>query len=354
MKRFLRSLVATRRAQIISGAVVVVIIATTAGFALLGRADSKITANTHPRSTSTTVAPTTTRPRPKGVIAPLTGVRDLTGQATHRPALTIKIGNTREARPQKGLDQADVIYEEVVEGGATRLLAIFQSQVPDVVGPIRSVRRTDQGVVRPIGGIFVYSGGAPISVSSIRTAPVTLVDETHAGSAMFRDHSRSAPHNLFGRPAELFKFGGHPVPTPALFGYRPSQLSVPGTPVAGMTVGFDFPVSYEWDAARETWDRSIFGRADLLASGVQEAPRNVVVLLVHYDGGAGVEGSEAQLVGNGDAVVFTGGHRITASWSRDDPARPVSLRDQSGNVVRLTPGQTWVELAPIGTAVTTP
>lgn len=323
-----------------------------AGFALFGGGDSKKSATTTSTrastSTSTTAAPL------RGVIAPLTGVRDVTSGAARRPALTVKIENTPLARPQIGLDQADVIYEEVVEYNITRLLAIFQSHVPGVVGPVRSVRRTDQGVVTPIGGIFAYSGGAQYAITSIRTAPVTLVDETRAGDAMFRDHSRKKPHNLFGRPAALFAFGGTPVPPPPIFAYRGTHARVTGTTVTHVDVGFanGYAVSYEWNKKHKSWDRSIFGHTDLVASGVQESPRNVVALFVNYSGGAVVIGAEAELVGEGDAVVFTGGHRINARWVRPDRSQPIRLRDTSGAVVRLTPGQTWVELAPIGTPVT--
>src|SRR5216110_2587366 len=91
--------------------------------------------------------------------APLTGLPDPHGVANHRPAITVKVNNT-DARPQAGIDQADVVYEEVVEGGYTRLAAIFNSHAPGKAGPVRSVRRTDQSIVWPIGGVFVYSGGA--------------------------------------------------------------------------------------------------------------------------------------------------------------------------------------------------
>lgn len=344
----------TRTQLLIAGVVAVVIVASVAAVALTGgkhgkRAAVSTTTSTHASTTTTTAAP-----RPGGVIAPLTGVRDATSGAAHRPALTIKVENTPAARPQIGLDQADVIYEEVVEGQITRLLAIFQSQVPDVVGPVRSVRRTDQSVVTPIGGLFVYSGGAAYAVNSIRTAPVTLVDETRAGSAMFRDHSRQAPHNLYAHPAKLFAFGGTPVPPPHLFTYRTAHQAVPGVVVTHATVGFGggYGVSYAWDPVHQMWDRSIFGHTDLLESGVQEAPRNVVVMFVHYDGGVGVIGSEADLVGSGDAIVFTAGHEITGRWVRPDRVRPAQFVDSAGATVRLTPGQTWVELAPTGTPVT--
>jgi Protein of unknown function (DUF3048) N-terminal domain/Protein of unknown function (DUF3048) C-terminal domain len=344
-----RRLVRNRRVQIIAGAVVAVLVAVTAGIALVGGSGHRAATTTVPRATSTTH---TIADRPGGVIAPLTGLRDLTSGSAHRPALTIKIENTNLADPQIGLQQADVVYEEVVEGQITRLLAIFQSHVPPVVGPVRSVRRTDQGVVTPIGGIFVYSGGAPYAVTSIRTAPVTLVDETRAGSAMFRDQSREKPHNLYGRPPQLFAIGGAPVPPPPLFKYRAAHAKVGGVAVTQLNVGFGghFSVSYQWDAKHAFWNRSV-DRPDYAASGVK-TPRNVVVMFVHYAGGVGLIGSEAELVGQGDAVVFTAGHRIIGRWVRPDRARPAQFFDTAGKAVRLTPGQTWVELAPIGIPVT--
>ena len=123
--------------------------------------------------------------------APLTGLPDKKGVSFKRPAVTVKINNT-DAAKQYGVDQADVVYEEVVEGQYTRLAAIFNSHAPDRVGPVRSVRRTDQSLVWPIGGIFAYSGGAQYAIDSINTAPVKQLDETRAGAMMFRDGLETA------------------------------------------------------------------------------------------------------------------------------------------------------------------
>ena len=119
----------------------------------------------------------------------------------------------------RSLDAADVVWEEVVEGQITRFLAMFQSRSPGAVGPIRSVRLTDPNIVWPVGGIFAFSGGAKYALDGISRAPVTLVDESRAGAAMYRDGSRRAPHNLYGRGDALFAKGGTPVPPPALFTY---------------------------------------------------------------------------------------------------------------------------------------
>src|ERR1035441_9642314 len=151
----------------------------------------------HKTTTTPTTTPTTTTTLPQYPTAPLTGVVDPSGTALKRPALTVKVENTPQALPQWGIDQADVVYEEIVNGGITRLAAIFNSQAPAKVGPVRSVRPTDTQVVWPLGGVFAYSGGAPYAVASISTAPVKLIDESSAGTAMFRDPNLYAPHNLF-------------------------------------------------------------------------------------------------------------------------------------------------------------
>src|SRR5689334_6654485 len=129
-------------------------------------------------------------------VAPLTGLTD-TNNANKRCAITVKIDNTEAGHPKYGVEDADVVYEEVVEGGYTRLAAIFNSHTPDRVGPVRSVRKTDQSLVWPIGGVFAYSGGAPYAIASINTAPVVRLDETRAGALMFRDHARVPPVNLY-------------------------------------------------------------------------------------------------------------------------------------------------------------
>ncbi len=176
---------------------------------------SKDSGSHRAQGSSTTTTTTTTVAPP---IAPLTGLSDSSKESITRPALTVKIENTPEARPQSGLDGADVVYEEVVEGGITRFAAIFNSKVPDSIGPIRSTRAMDPNIVWPVGGIFAYSGGADVNVTAIKAAPVAAIDETAAGGAMFRN-SRPAPHNLYGKTAQLFALGGKPVPPSPLFQY---------------------------------------------------------------------------------------------------------------------------------------
>lgn len=297
--------------------------------------------------------PTTTTAKPPPV-APLTGLPDPTGVAQSRSLVSIKIDNDSNlARPQTGIDQADVVWDEVVEGEGTRFLAMYQSQSPDVVGPVRSVRRTDPLIVWPLGGIFAYSGGAKYAVDAISEAPVKLVDESAAGDAMFRDSGRQPPHNLYARPAKLFTLGGQPAPPPALFTYASAPVTS-GPAVASVRIAFgnqEFAPTYTWEAGSGTWLRSTRDGPFLAKSGAQIGPKNVIVLPVAYAGGVGQIGAEAQLVGQGAVKVFSNGHEIDGTWTRADKAQRIEFKDSGGKPIALTPGTTWVELPDVGYAI---
>jgi hypothetical protein len=302
------------------------------------------------KPTKPVVSTTTTVPPPP--VAPETGLPDPSGQSLTRPALWVKIENLDEARPQSGLNVADVVYEQVTEGDITRFIALFNSQIPDVLGPIRSVRVMDADVVTPLGGIFVYSGGIPETVAVINAAPVNTVDESKAGDAMFRDNSRQAPHNLYGRGPGLVALGGQPVPPPPLFQYLSGTQKFPGDGVIAFNVGFasGFDVNYAYDPTTNTFKRSTENTPFVDASGEQIAPTNVVVQFVGccVDGN---EGARYQTVGSGEAWVFSSGKLVKGTWQRSDRSQVTKFLDAAGQPIKLTPGRTWVEFAPAGTPV---
>jgi hypothetical protein len=295
---------------------------------------------------TTTTSPTTTTTLKSVPVAPLTGLPDPRGLTKHHAALTIKIDNTPEAMPQYGIEDADVVYEEIVEGGITRLAAIFNSQLPTQVGPVRSVRRTDREIVFPIRGLFAFSGGAEYALRSIATAPVKLFTEANAGAAMFRDAARYPPHNLFANAVLLMKMDAKPQPPRPLFTYAPANAKQLGAPVSSFVVGFEngFAASYSWDTKTKSWDRSVFGLPDVSANGARISPKNVIVMTVNYVGGVGVIDSYAQLIGSGSVEIFSGGTLQRGTWSRADLRQTTVYTATSGKVIALKPGQTWVEL----------
>jgi hypothetical protein len=298
-------------------------------------------------------SPTTTRPTtPTATIrfAPLTG---LATTAPSRAALSVDINHTPET-VTTGVDLADVVYEYVVEGGITRLVAVFNSQLPDRIGPIRSVRRTEASIVSPLGGVFAFSGGAQYALNSIDTAPVARVQESNAGAAMFRDPHGYPPNNLYGRGRLLFAKARRATAPLPLFAYRQQDTPAVGRTVSSFVVGFvsNYAVTWTWDREAATWTRSFFGRPEKGTDGVQLGAKNVVVMFGTYQGGVGTEGAQAQLLGRGNAWVFTAGKVVTGQWSRPTNTRPAQLRDAHGQTIRLTPGQTWVEILPTSYRVT--
>jgi Protein of unknown function (DUF3048) N-terminal domain/Protein of unknown function (DUF3048) C-terminal domain len=354
----------TSRSKLVIGIVVAVLVigAAALGVAVAtgGGGSSQSAATTTPttNAASPTVPPTTAPPPP---IAPLTGLPDPSGASQTRPALAVKVENTREARPQAALDQADVVYEEEVEGNITRFVAIFNSTAPETIGPVRSVRLQDPDIVWPIHGIFAYSGGAADPVAAINAAPVHAVDNNAAvangAAAMERDAPgqppRQSPHNLYGHGPQLFALGGDPKPPPPLFAYSTPGVPPPpdadlGTPVISTRIGFqgEFDASYNWDAATGTWKRFQHGEPHLVVGGDQVAPTNVVVQFTQYDGV-----SNGQTIGEGDAWIFTDGRVRKGRWIRPDREQPAHYFDANGLPILLRPGRTWVELLPANYAV---
>lgn len=317
-------------------------------------------ASGHRSSPSGPGLPAPLPPPPGG--GPLTGFAGPEGLPP-RPALVVKIDNTPPARPQAGINQADVVFEEQVEGGMTRLAAVFDSEDVDRVGPVRSARSTDIGVVGALGRpLFAYSGANNVFKAELKQAPLVDVGVDNFPGRYHRDSSRPAPENLFSSTSALAALApSDATAPPALFVYRDPDTAPSGA--GAVPVGhlhLDWPnraatVDYDWDGTAGLWRRTQSGRPHLDAAGDQVAPANVVVQFVAYRNTGLVDPAhnpvpEAQVVGNGDAWILTGGVLIPAHWSKPSAGSVTRYVDSDGTEIRLTPGRTWVELVPPGRA----
>jgi len=288
----------------------------------------------------------------------------LTGQAAPdmpvRPALAVKIENSGEARPQTGLEQADVVWEEVVEGGITRFVAVFHSQVPAEIGPIRSVRPMDPAIAAPLHGLIAFSGGQPRFVDALSASGLQILSQDKGTAGFYRKQGVApAPHNVYGTPMTLWGLadGAHSAAPPAQFKVArqadQATATVSGTPAAAVDVtmsGYSHP-QWTWDGATGTWQRAEGSKPAMARSGLQLAATNVVTLSVRLvDSGttdpAGNPVPETVLDGSGTGLVATGGKTLPVSWSKASQDAPVVLTTADGAPVQLAPGNTRVELVP--------
>lgn len=346
------------RQGVVGGAIVVLlVVAAVAALIFMGTDEEPVAA---PTSTTTTTAPITTTTEPDiGPVAPLTGLRIADGEVAARPALAVKIDNLdapkESALPQAGLPNADIVFEEIVEGNITRLVAVFQSQDPgDRVGPVRSARTTDVHLLPQLGRTLLgWSGGNAGVVASVH-ATEALIDVGHdrATSAYSRDRSREAPHNLYVDADALWGFAPDEVTAPdPLFQYRrddvmaENAVSAPGVDITWGGGVASSPVGWRWDPEAELYIRSQSGRPHLDETGENLVAQNVVVLVTPYgQSPADLRSPEALTVGGERAFVFTNGMIVRGRWSREADDVPATLTSDSGEVIRLTPGQTWIEL----------
>jgi hypothetical protein len=335
-----------RRWQIGAGAAAVVVAAVVVALVLGGGDDG----DDEVAATTTSGGPTTTSESPP--IAPLTGLPDPSGATLVRPALSAKIGNNPEARPQTGLEDADVVYEEEVEGGITRFLAVFHSRSPEAFGPIRSARAFDPEILWPIKGLFAYAGAASRNVPLVRAAPVQSFNETEAGDAVFLDRSFSngqRPNILFGRPETFWAKASDRTPPRPLFRYLAEGAVFDGEAVLAVTVPVGdggYRPTFTWDAEREVWLRSMNGQPHLARSGEQLSTDNVVIQFVPGSG------SQTSLIGEGEVVALADGRLVRGRWSRPDRDSPTRWLDAAGNDLLLPPGRTWVVLPHQGGSLT--
>jgi hypothetical protein len=364
-----RALLATTQGKIIAGLVaLVVLVGGGVVAASSGGDDSAAPTTTASTTTTTTTTPPTTPPPPPPPVYPLTGMPAVDPAVSARPTLVVKIDNSEpKSRPQIGLNQADIVYEERVEGAVTRFMAVFHSTDSVPVGPVRSARTSDIGLFKPMGTpLFAWSGANAIFAQWVREAGIVDIGYDVASGLYSRDGNRQAPHNLMldGTPTVWANaYPGATPPNSQLFSYRAQgEAPVGGTPTNGVRIVFatgpgSAPVEYVWNGAG--WARSQNGTPHLDAEGVQIAPENVVISYTPYASSGvndqfGVPIREASLVGEGEALVLTGGQAFAARWVKPALEMPTQYFDQAGAPIRLTPGRTWVALPEPGTTAFLP
>jgi len=286
---------------------------------------------------------------------PLTGVG--TQEVADRPALLVKVENSNIARPQEGLEYADVLYEVVVEGGITRYIAVYHSELPEQILPVRSARPSDIPIVTPYGGLFAYSGAQGPFIQAINAAGNQSLIFDSGVPGLARVAGRSAPHNVAGNPITLLNQANATRVSPPQGG-MPFALDVAGSSAAenGNPVGtIDVRMSniqrsvFTWDAGTGRFLRSDGATPSVQVSGARLSAVNVVLLAADYVN-SDIPGTSAVptavLTGSGRALFAADGKYIEGTWQKGGPADPFTFLDSNGQPVIFAPGNTFVQIVP--------
>lgn len=277
------------------------------------------------------------------------------------PRLALKIDNAPTAMPQQGIQEADLVFEELVEGGLTRFLAIFHTQVPEMAGPVRSGRSTDIPLLMPFdGALFGWSGANWAFRKLLDSVAVTDVGVYSKPSDYWRRTDRTTPSNLWARSEKLLRHAPDDLP-PAepIWPFR--ALGQPVTSEAEPTDGVDITwgstdVSFRWAAALGGWQRFQNGEQHLVADDdgdlVALAPENVVVQFTKYVLSNEIDSNGARIPiaqlaeGKGRAWILTDGKVIEGRWNKPNITVHTQFTDATGSTVAMAPGSTWILLVP--------
>lgn len=291
-----------------------------------------------------------------------------------QPIVVVKIENDPVVRPQTGLERADLIFEELVEGGMTRFAAIYQSDLPEQVGPVRSVRHVDVAIAEPMADAFVFSGGARRTMKFVkRKIPTTISVINEGAPGMERVSTIPAPHNIFLNMEEMLDsiaakntassgFFVRPEVKPASASPsasasgspKPSSTALTGKSVTDVGVVFSSFAgpNWKWNATDKMWMRSEGVKPFLNKDGKQFGTNNLMIIEVReidagYKGQTGGYVPRTVLTGSGRAWVLSDGKAVEVAWNKPFVDAQMELTDLDGNPFTMPTGRTWVELLPV-------
>jgi hypothetical protein len=277
---------------------------------------------------------------------PLTGL-PATGETPDHPVIVVKIDNTYASEPQVGLGKADMVVEELVEGGITRLATLFYSRLPQNAGPVRSARASDIGVIKATHAVLVASGAAPPTYGRLNAAKVKYFME--GGPGMYREGSRRAPYNLFVKLPDLARSIAKSAVVPASYLPWGDESDFTGVvPANTIDVRFSRATTTSWRYNAQS--KKYVNTNSHAGANDQFRPDSVLVLRVRegdagYKDPAGNFVPETLFFGQGNLVLFHNGQAIRGTWKKDKRESPLELSTAAGPL-KVPAGRVWIELLP--------
>ncbi|MFJ5727038.1 DUF3048 domain-containing protein [Streptomyces paradoxus] len=289
-------------------------------------------------------------PRDDGRGSPKESKQGTSPSATGPSALAVKIDNAAAARPHTGVDAADVVYAEQVEGGLSRLMAVYATRLPETAGPVRSARESDLELLRQFDRpTLAFSGAQRKLLPLIDKAPLRAETPGNVADAFFRGSGKPAPHNLYLRPGRIMPEAPGPAALTTGFRYGPAPGG--GTATDSRTVRYPAArFTFTWSDSRDRWLVGMDGTPATTADGERMAAATVVVQYVKVRASAfqdflGNNTPYTETVGSGKATVLRDGRAWDVNWKREKASDGTSFTTGDGAPVNFAKGQVWVVFA---------
>jgi len=270
-------------------------------------------------------------------------------------AVAVMVDNYSKARPQSGLDKADMVYEMMAEGGITRFMALFYRQEAEKIGPVRSARYYFVQLARGYDVPLAHAGGSEDSLNMIVNLKVKDLDEIYnSGGYFWRDPGRKMPHNLYSGTKRLLE---------GAKAKRYTLVPLPLLPTATEWEGETIPRDKEmildyssgeyhylvnWHFNGKKYERKINGENHSMEDGTAISADNVVVITAQTKTilKDNIPLSEIKIVGKGEARYYIGGKMMEGTWSKNSAQSAINFYDNTGKPMKFKEGRIWVQVVP--------
>lgn len=290
------------------------------------------------------------KPIPTIYYSKLTGLQVENETNITKPVTAVMIENSPEARPQSGLNDAEIIFEAIAEGGITRFMALYQNNSSNIIGPVRSVRIYYINWLAGFDASIAHAGGSSEALAEVRNGNYVDLDQFFNAGTYWRSDDRYAPHNLYTSSDNLNALNSAKGFTESDFTGFARIDGAPATVLDATNISIDissylFNSTYAYSVDNNNYQRSQAGEAHLDREDGQLAPSVIIALHVNeYTQDDGHENIEN--IGSGNATIFQNGTVINAIWTKNSKTSQISFTDAVGAEIPLVRGQTWIVAVP--------
>lgn len=275
----------------------------------------------------------------------------------HRAVMT-SIENTPQARPQSGICEAPIVYEFLVEGGITRFLALYWSEIPDKIGPIRSVRPYMVKIADEYDALLLHAGASPEGFELLEKLDFTNLDQIYNGKYYWRSQDKPTPHNLYTGVYRISEYleDMMGVEYSNRFNFEEVIIITSAKKKADIiNIGYwgNYEVIYEYNPRENHYKRYIdnIDNPHNCANGDQITVKNIIVQFTETSIKDDVGRLNIELEGSNKALYFGNGYVSKGHWEKDDQGL-TKFYDENNNLITINPGNTWIQIVPNGTNIT--